>query len=118
MLAPTGSAQHRKQFGSDDDFDAARGPWLPPDQPGSFESEHHLVDRGRTDAKVSLQIGFGGRWAEDARIGVVESQILTLLWCESWGGRWRRHRCVVYADEMRRYKAARRLRGIATSGRT
>lgn len=80
---PTGSAQHRKQFGSDKDFDAARDARLPPDQPSSFESEHHLVDRGRTNAKVPLEIGFGGRSAEDARIGIDERQTLTLLWRET-----------------------------------
>ena len=83
LTGPTGSAQHRKQFGSDKDFDAARNAGLPPDQPSSFESEHHLVDRGRTDAKVPLEIGFGGRSAEDARIGIDERQILTLLWRET-----------------------------------
>jgi hypothetical protein len=93
--------QHRKQPRSDEDFDTARDPWLPPDQPGSFESEHHLVERGRTDSKVSLQIGFGGRSSEDACIGVDERQILTLLWRESWGERRRRHQYMVYADVMR-----------------
>jgi len=50
---------------------------------------------------VSLQIGFGGRAAQDASIGVDERQILTLLWRESWGEWRKRHWYMVYADAMR-----------------
>ena len=40
------------------------------DEAGSFECEHHLVDGGGGDLEVSLHIGFGGRAAEHAGIGV------------------------------------------------
>ena len=43
---------------------------------GSFEGENHLVDRGWADAEMALDVGFGGRASEHARIGVYEGQIL------------------------------------------
>ena len=41
------------------------------------------MDGGRADTEVPLQISFGGRPAEHARIDIDEGQILTLLECES-----------------------------------
>ena len=73
-------------------MDAARAPLLSSDESRSLESEHHLVDGWWADAEVSLQVGFGRRSAEDARIGIDEGQILTLLGRETWGRR-RRHFC-------------------------
>ena len=72
LLLPLGSAKDREQFRWDEDLDTARDPRLPSDQPGSFEGDHHLVDGWWTDAEVSLQVGFGGRPTEDARIGIDE----------------------------------------------
>ena len=52
---------------------------LAADEAGAFEGEHHLVDGRRGDAEVPLHVGFGGRAAMHARVGVDEGQILTLL---------------------------------------
>jgi hypothetical protein len=51
----------------------------PPDKPGEFESEHHLVHAGRRDLEVPLHVGFGERLTEDTAVGVEEGQVLTLL---------------------------------------
>ena len=45
---------------------------------------------------MPLQIGFGGRSAEHARIGIDEGQILTLLGRDAWNSGRRRHRYMVY----------------------
>jgi hypothetical protein len=45
-------------FWINEDLDAARRPWLPSDEAGAFEREHHLVNRRRADAKVFLHVGF------------------------------------------------------------
>ena len=45
----------------------------------AFERDDHLVDRGRTDAEVALQIGFGGGPSEHVRVGIDEGQIVALL---------------------------------------
>jgi hypothetical protein len=66
-------------FGRDQQLDASSDARLPADQSKPFEGKDHLVDRWRADAKVALQIGFGGRAAEDAGLGVDEGQILALL---------------------------------------
>jgi hypothetical protein len=87
MIDPLCSAQDREQFGSNEDFDAARDPGLPSDKPCSLEGEHHLVDGGRADTEVPLQISFGGRPADHAGISIDEGQILTLLGCEGWNSR-------------------------------
>ena len=42
-------------------FYAAGDPRLPFDKAGSFERYHHLVNRGRADPKILLQVGFGRR---------------------------------------------------------
>jgi len=65
MGIPT-AIQDREQFGSEKDFDAARDARLPSDQSVPLKGEHHLVDGGRADAEVPLQICFGGRSAEYA----------------------------------------------------
>jgi len=62
-------------------------PGSSPDQPSSFESEHHLVDRGWGNPEMPLKVSLGGRPAQDARICVDERQILTLPWGEIWGRR-------------------------------
>jgi len=41
------------------------------------------VDGWRTDPEVPLQVRFGRGSADDARIGIDEGQILTLLWREA-----------------------------------
>jgi transposase len=66
-------------FRINEDLDAAGGPWLPPDEPYSFERQHHLVDRRRAHAKVLLHVGFGWRPAVQARVEVDKGQILALL---------------------------------------
>ena len=52
---------------------------MPPDEPRSFERQHHLVNRTRADAKVLLHVGFGWRPAVQARVEANKGQILTLL---------------------------------------
>ena len=67
-------------------LDAASRAGLTPDEPGAFEGEDHLMDGGRRDAEMALQVGFG-RWsAEHLRVGVDEGQILALLRRESGSG--------------------------------
>ena len=58
---------------------AARRPWLPSDETGSFEREHHLVNRRRADAEIFLHVGFGRGFAVQARIEVDKRQVLSLL---------------------------------------
>jgi len=95
-LVPQGSTQNGKQLWSDEYFDAARDTLLSSNESRPLESEHHLVDGWWAHAEVSLQVGLGRRSAKDARIGIDEGQILTLLGRENWGG-GRRHRYMVYA---------------------
>jgi hypothetical protein len=45
------------------------------------------MDGRRADAEVTLDIGFGGRASEHARVGVDESQVLTLPFGEAWARR-------------------------------
>ena len=60
-----------------------------------------MVDGRRADTEMSLQVGFGGRPAKDAGIGIDEGQILTLFRCKAWTSRRRRHRYMVYTAVMR-----------------
>lgn len=55
------------------------GPWLPLDETGAFERQHHLVNRRRADAEIFLRVGFGGRPAVQPGIEVGKSEILPLL---------------------------------------
>ena len=48
------------------------------DEAGAFEGQDHLVDGGRCDAEEVLHVGFGGRAADHAGIGMDERQILPL----------------------------------------
>ena len=56
---------------------------LSADEAVALEAEHHLVDRRRGDAEVTLHVGFGRRLSEHARIDVDEGQILALLFGEA-----------------------------------
>jgi hypothetical protein len=71
--------EEREQFGWDENLDAARHPGLPSNEAGAFKGEHHLMDRGRGDTEVPLHVGFRGRAAVHAHIGVDEGQVLPLL---------------------------------------
>ena len=71
-------------FGFDQEVDAACGAGFSADEALTFEGEDHLVDRRRADTEMVLQIGLGGRSAEDAGIGVDEGKILALLFGEGW----------------------------------
>jgi Winged helix-turn helix len=73
-------------FRINEDFDAAGGPGLPSDEPCSFERQHHLVNRRRSDAKILLHVGFGWRPAVQARVEVNERQVLALLGREGFCG--------------------------------
>ena len=79
--------QRRQFFWLDQQFDGSGGARSSPDQPRAFESEHHLVDGWRSDAEVTLHIGFGWSAAEDAGIGMNEGQILALFRGEGWDRR-------------------------------
>ena len=59
---------------------------MTPDETVSLERHDHLMDRGRADLKVALHIGLGGWASEHVRVGVDESQVLTLLFGEALGG--------------------------------
>lgn len=51
-------------------MDASGNTGLSADETGALEGEDHLVDGGRSDPEVMLDVGFG-RWAaEDAAIGI------------------------------------------------
>ena len=63
----------------DENLDAAGPARLASDEAGAFKSEHHLMNRWRRDAEMALQVGLGGRAAENLGVGVDEGQILTLL---------------------------------------
>ena len=73
------ACQDGQVLGRNEHLDAARDAGLAADEAGAFEGEHHLVDGGRGDAEVALHVGFGGRPAVHARVGVDEGQILALL---------------------------------------
>ena len=60
-------------------LDAARDAWLTADEAFPFEGKNHLVDGGRGDAEMVLHLAFSGGAPMDARVGVDEGQILTLL---------------------------------------
>ena len=60
-------------------MDASGDTGLTPNETISFEGHDHLVDRRRADLKVALHVGLGGRAPEHVRVGVDESQVLTLL---------------------------------------
>jgi hypothetical protein len=45
----------------------------------AFERENHLMDGGRSDAEVFLDVGFGGRASVDAGVGIDEGEVLALL---------------------------------------
>ena len=63
----------------DEELDAASDTWLAADEAVALEGEQHLVDRGRRDAEMALQIGFGRRSAEHLGISVDEGEVLPLL---------------------------------------
>ena len=56
---------------------------LTADQAISFEAEDHLVDGRRSDAEVSLHVGFGWGLAKHAFVDADEGQILALLFGEA-----------------------------------
>ena len=49
------------------------------DETCPFEGKNHLVDRGRGDAEVVLDLMFGGGPTMHAGVGVDEGEILALL---------------------------------------
>ena len=66
-------------FRLNEQFDAAGDARVTPDRPATFQCEHHLMGGGRSNVEVALDVGLGGRAAEDAAIGMDEGQILALL---------------------------------------
>jgi hypothetical protein len=66
-------------FGINEQFDAARGPWLSPDESLPFERQHHLMNRRWADTKILLHVGFSRRLTVQARVEVDKCQILALL---------------------------------------
>jgi hypothetical protein len=64
-------------------LDASGDAGLTPNEAVSFERHDRLVDRGWADLKVALHIGFRGQASEHVRVGVDESQVVTLLFGEA-----------------------------------
>jgi len=62
--------EYRQGFRRHEDFDASGDAGLTSDEAISFEGDDHLVDGGRADAEVALDVGFGGRLSEHERIGM------------------------------------------------
>ena len=71
----------------DEEFDASGHAGLTANEAISFERDDHLMDRWRTDAKMALEVGLGGRAPEHLRIGVDEGQVVALLFGEAVVGR-------------------------------
>lgn len=71
--------ERREEFGADPQGDAPGYAWFAADEALAFESQDHLMDRRRGDAKVALHVGFGGRSSDHLSIGVDEGQVLALL---------------------------------------
>src|SRR5437879_41968 len=70
--------EHGEVLWWDEDFDASGGSGRATDEGQTLEGEDHLVNRGRRDLEVSLQLGLGGWIPMDAAIGVDEGQVLAL----------------------------------------
>lgn len=66
-------------LGQHEHLDAAWYSGLTPDQACALQRQNHLMDGRRRDAEAVLDVGFGGGPEVDARVGVDEGQILTLL---------------------------------------
>ena len=75
--------QGRQAFRLNEQFDITRDAWAASDECSALEGQDHLVDRGRGDMEVALQVGLGGRTAHHQRVGVDEGQILALLFGEA-----------------------------------
>lgn len=48
-------------------------------EPCALQVQHHLMDGRRCDLEIPPHVGFGGGPAVNLRIGVDESEVLTLL---------------------------------------
>lgn len=70
-------------FWCNEELDASGDAGFAADQSGPIEVEDHLMDRGRADTKVTLDVGFGGGPSEDTRINADEGQVLALLFGEA-----------------------------------
>ena len=70
-------------FGFEEDYDAPCLSRLPLDQAGFFEGQDHLVDGWWGDLEVALHVGFGGRSAVDAGVGMDEGEVLALFFGEA-----------------------------------
>ena len=66
-----------------EDVDASGDAGLSSNETVAFEAEDHLMDGGRSDAEVALQVGFGWRLPEHALVDADEGQILALLFGEA-----------------------------------
>jgi hypothetical protein len=73
-------------FWGNEELDASGDAGFAPDQSGPVEVENHLMDGGRADTKVTLDVGFGGGLSEYTRINADEGQILALLFGEALRG--------------------------------
>jgi len=59
-------------FGINEELDASGDAGLAPNEAVSFEGHDHLMDRGRADLKVTLQIRLGRRASEHMRVRIDE----------------------------------------------
>ena len=74
--------QFWQSFRIDAEADASSGARRSADEALAFESKHHLMDGRGSDGEEPLHVGLGGRSSHHQRIGVDESQVLTLLFGE------------------------------------
>ncbi|HEY4233285.1 MAG TPA: hypothetical protein VGM76_07650 [Lacipirellulaceae bacterium] len=67
----------------DEDIDASGDAWLAADEATVFETEDHLMDRGRADAEMALHVGLGRSLTEHALVDADEGQVVTLRFGET-----------------------------------
>ena len=75
----------RESVAGDQHLDGSGGAGGAGEQPLPFEGEDHLVDGGRRDAEVALDVGLRGRAPVDSGVVVDEGEVLALLGGEGVG---------------------------------
>ena len=79
------SSEDGKNLWRDEQLNAAGDAELSADESKAFQGEDHLVDAGRSDGEVALQVLLGRRPSEDPRVRIDEGQVLALRGCEARG---------------------------------
>jgi hypothetical protein len=52
--------------------------WVPCDEPGLFQADHHLMHRRPADMEEPLHVGLGRRAADHQRVRMNEGEVLPL----------------------------------------